>query len=299
MYLQDYAFPSHLKPASTQYKVFYNVWTNYLLSFSTQLFSWEGLPDTIPGHEIEVMLMLYGVCGCFRNGDQRRNDLIVAPISRSGVTDYIDEFRTMQFSTPLHNGQRYININSVEIKNNKLHMPLYNLIHATAAKLAHTDTSYICGNVNGRNTVAWTAISGKYANDAEDFMRKQYNGIPSALIDKGFSTVESRDMHTQNNLNVRELLDSQDRILSQFYEMIGVRKVNEKRERMVEAETSSNSSLLHLNIDNMLQSRQEAAAQINAMFQQNITVRCNVDIDGNINTENRRQVKTNDRTVTD
>ena len=87
-------------------------------------------------------------------------------------------------------------------------------------------------------------------------------------------------MKTQNSMNVREIIDTQQLILSEFWESIGVLKMNEKRERMTAAETTPNSGLLKLNISNMLNCRKAGAEAINKMFGTSVSVKCNVDIDG-------------------
>ena len=93
-----------------------------------------------------------------------------------------------------------------------------------------------------------------------------------------FNGLEIEDMKTQNSMNVRELLDAQQLILSEFYEAIGINKTVEKRERLITAEADANKQLLKLNINNMFDCRKKGAEQINAMFGTNISVECNVEI---------------------
>ena len=159
-----------------------------------------------------------------------------------------------------------------------LHNSSYPLIHSTASRLAHIDCTIICALVNGRDNIAIKAASQKFAADADAYQRQKYNGIPSFIVDKGFSTIEIEDLKTQNSMNIRELLDSQQLILSEFYESIGINKTVEKRERLITAEAAANSQLLRLNINNMFECRKKGAEEINKMFGTDITVECNVDI---------------------
>lgn len=277
MFISEYDIPARLKQNSTQYKTFYDYRINQLLEYLMQLFTWEGLPESIPAHEIDLYLYLYGKCGV--NKDSEGNLLAVA-IQQSDSTDYIDRFRKYTWATPRHEGQQYIDVNGIVISNTMLRNSAYPLIHSTAAKLAHADVTYICNMVNGRDTVAVKVSSQKFANDAQQYQNKKYQGSPSFIVDKGFSTVEIEDMKTQNSMNVREIIDTQQLILSEFWESIGVLKMNEKRERMTAAETTPNSGLLKLNISNMLNCRKAGAEAINSMFGTSVSVKCNVDIDG-------------------
>lgn len=276
MFLQDYNIPLHLKPQSTSYKQFYQFRLNQLLEYLMQLFTWHGLPDSIPDHEPDLYLYMYGVCGF--NKSKLNDDLIAVIPEVSGCTDYIDIFKNYTWSTPLQGGRCYIDHNGVIISNTMLHNSCYHLIHCTAAKLAHLDTTVICAAVNQRDTVAITAISQKFANDAANYQRQRYNGVPSFCVDKGFSTLNFRDMHSNSIVNIREYTDTQQVIMSEFWEAIGVSKTVEKRERLITAEADSNKQLLKLNIRNMYNSRLAGAAKVNEIFGTKISVECNVDI---------------------
>ena len=159
-----------------------------------------------------------------------------------------------------------------------LHNGCYPLIHCTAAKLAHLDCTVICSAVNARDTVAITAINQKFATDAKLYQRQKYNGVPSFVVDKGFTTLDFRDLKSNTVVNIREYADTQQVILTEFWEAIGVSKTVEKRERLISAEADSNKQLLKLNIRNMYNSRVAGVQKVNELFGTNISVECNVDI---------------------
>lgn len=276
MFLQDIPVPIALKASSTNYKTFYNYRTNQLLEYMMRLFTWKGLPESIPDHEIDIYLYLYGRCGI--NKARLNDDLLAVVPEWSGSTNYLDIPKSYTWCTPLQGGQCYIGYTGVLIDNTKLHNSSYPLIHSTASRLAHIDSTIICALVNGRDNVAIKASTQKFAADAEAYQRQKYNGIPSFIVDRGFSTIEIDDLKTQNTMNIRELLDAQQLILSEFYETIGINKTVEKRERLITAEADANEQLLKLNINNMFDCRKKGAEQINAMFGTNITVECNVEI---------------------
>ena len=292
MFLEDYHFPISLKASSTNYKVFYNYRKNQLLEYAMKLFSYKRLPDSIPDHEIDLFLYLYGHCGITRG---RKDGKLIAVVPQlSDPTNYYDVFRKYTWATPIQSGQVYIDVSGVLIDNTKLHNPLYPLIHTTAARLAHIDTTIICTLVNARDTVAIKAISSKFAADAETYQRQKYNGVPSFIVDRGFSTIEFADCKTDRNFNIRELVDSQQQILSEFYENIGIAKTVEKRERLIAAETEPNGQLLKLNIMNMFECRKEGIRKVNELYGTDIEVVCNVDISNYEVTDPEKKVDTSD-----
>lgn len=276
MFLQDYNIPLHLKPQSTSYKVFYDYRINELLEYMMQLFTWHGLPDSIPAHEPDLYLYLYGRAGF--NLDKKKELITVVP-EMSGCTNYFDIFKNYTWATPLQGGRCYVDFNGVIVSNTMLHNSSLPLIHSTAAKLAHLDTTIICAAINQRDTVAITAINQKFASDASNYQRQKYNGVPNFIVDKGFSTLDFRDLKSSTaGVNIREYADTQQLILTEFWEAIGVSKTVEKRERLITSEADSNKQLLKLNIRNMYNSRLEGVQKINDLFGSNITVECNVDI---------------------
>lgn len=276
MFLQDHSIPIGLKSSSTNYKTFYNYRVNQLLEYMMKLFSYKNVPETIPAHEIDLYLFLYGHCGIVK-GTKTGNIIAVVP-QLSGPTDYLDIYKKFTWATPIESGQCYIDKNGILIDNTMLHNSSYPLIHTTAARLAHIDVTMICTLVNARDTVAIKAISSKFAHDAESYQRQKYNGSPSFIVDRGFSTIDFEDCKTDRSFNVRELADTSQQILSEFYENIGINKTVNKRERLITAEADNNKQLLKLNIMNMFESRKEGIRKVNAMFGTDITVECNVDI---------------------
>ena len=276
MFLDDYQIPIHLKAQSTSYKVFYDYRKNQLLEYMMQLFTWHGLPDSIPAHEPDLYLYMWGRCAF--NTDRKKNELIAVIPETSGCTNYFDEFTNYTWATPIQGGRQYIDVNGIIVNNTQLHNSSFPLIHTTAAKLAHLDTTIICAAVNQRDTVAVTAINQKFANDAKQYQRQKYNGVPSFVVDKGFTTLEFRDLKSNSMINIREYCDTEQLILTEFWETIGVNKTVEKRERLITAEADSNTDLLRLNIRNMYNSRVAGVKKVNEMFGTNISVECNVDI---------------------
>jgi hypothetical protein len=159
MYLQRYNINSKIKPSATTYPVFYRTEREMLFEYCLKLFTWSGLPKSIPAKEIETRLFLYGMCGINKG---KTGDLIATYVQPYGVTEYFDEFTDYNWSTPCSAGNCKIGVDGIIIDNDMLRNETYSFIHLYASKLAHADVSYICGMVNGRSTSIFKAISKKF-----------------------------------------------------------------------------------------------------------------------------------------
>ena len=145
------------------------------------------------------------------------------------------------------------------------------------------------GTINERETAAYTAITSQHAQAVRDYRSKVYEGKLDALVDEGFSTVEIRDLMNKSGSSgrIRELIDCKNETLNGFLELIGVKRANTKRERMITDEVGANNSLLKLNIRDMFESRKKGLEEVERVFGISGKVICNVDLDddGNMTEE--------------
>ena len=83
-----------------------------------------------------------------------------------------------------------------------------------------------------------------------------------------------------------DIVTTREKILKSFYSDIGVRSAFEKRSNSVEAEVEADTSLLLLNLSDMLDSRKKGAEEVNKLFGTNWNVHIAKEID--YSTENQR-----------
>jgi len=87
----------------------FSYWQKILLEYATRLFSYEGLPESIPAHEIDLIAYLRGYCPLVTVTNDGKIDWIAANSSGMfGLTDYLDMFKKVNFNTPLHFAERTI-----------------------------------------------------------------------------------------------------------------------------------------------------------------------------------------------
>ena len=144
--------------------------------------------------------------------------------------------------------------------------------------LADNDISI---NISQKNTRLVNLVSGDTQNTVDSIkavIASMYEGDPtivvkSSLIDKlqGIPILQN-----QSNNNLVELIQTQQYILSHFYEQIGITTHDQmKRERLVTAEINDNLDLALFNIDDILISLQEGLQRVNDMFGTDISARLN------------------------
>lgn len=262
------------KSGATTYAPFYRYWRNMLFSFVNKLFTWE-VPD-IPQKEIETRLILFGQCGIIKD----KNKLLAVDSNLYGITNYYDEFTHFNYATPLINGFAEIGKNGVLINNDTLRNDTYNLIHHYAIQLAHTEVTLINALVNGRATKTIIANSQKAAESVRAYRDRVYKGAPDVIVDDSFIGLDFKDEALNSVIGVKDLIDTKQNILMAFYESIGVKKNNVKKERLITDEVSADNTLLRLNIKDQYDCRVKACEDIKNVFNIEATVKCNVDFDG-------------------
>lgn len=252
----------------------YFYWCNTLLEYTIHLFTWNGLPETIPSHEIEMAC----ICNGYGSIVRLSNDTWVAPFenNRVGITDYYDMFTSVNFTTPLHYGKRTIGKDAILIANTSLKMPLLPKIQRYATLLAHTDVSICCELVNDRETKLFQAINGKSADKCNLYQSRLYNGEFETIVNSGLETITVTELNKRSQGEIEKLLVVRSKLLQAFFEEIGLKKSSEKKERMITDETIANDDLLKYSINDMFISRQKAADEMRALCGWDVNVKCNV-----------------------
>lgn len=276
MYLDDYA--EHLykwRKKQFTFNPSYRYWVNTLLEYPMRLFTYEGLPETIPAHIVDIMSYLRGYAGIVKlaSGDW----ICASETSLNGVTDYYDIFKNITFSTPLHFGQRTIGKTGFIIRNTSLMQPLMPKIERYAMLLSHADISLVCELVNLRETDVIEAITEQAAKSADMQAQKRYDGEIMTLVNDGFAMLRHNFVPTKSQQENIRLFDLRNDILGAYLEEIGIKKAQKKREREVVSEVAADEPMLKLNISDMLEVKQKDWEKFNTATGHNVKVTCNID----------------------
>lgn len=277
-----------LQKENCSYNFLYKYWRDQLFERIMRLFVWENTYDPIerkgvPPKEIEMRLVLKGHCGITRY----KNDITAFFGSFFNPTKYYDEFTGYTVYCPVYSGTRKIGRDIVIINNNALRNPTYHLVHHYATLLGHTETSLINCLINVRDSGGVPVVSTeKQKQSIIEYQNRIFNGQYGVVTDVGNLGIEYMGGDKNTNQDLMKIMEAREKLIKSFYSDIGVRSAFEKRNNTVMAEVEADTSLLLLNLSDMLKQREDACKQVNAMFGTDWSVHVAEEID--YGTENQR-----------
>lgn len=275
---------SKLARESSTFNSFYKYWRELLFERIMRLFVWENTGDVQP-KEIEQRLLLQGHCGITKL--ESDNQLTAMYGHFYGVTKYIDEWSNYTVRCPIYSGTREIGKDIVVINNNSLRNPAYHLVHHYAIILAHTEVTLVNCLVNARDAGGIPVVgTEKQKQSVAEYQGKIFNGQYGTVTDIGNLGIEYLGSDRKTGQDLMDIIETREKIIKSFYSDIGVRSAFEKRNNTVMAEVEADTSLLLLNLSDMIHYREKGAEEVNKMFGTNWTVHIAEEID--YSTENQR-----------
>ena len=260
---------------SCTYNVKYAYWRDSLFERVMKLFVWENTGDLKP-KEIEQRLILNGHCGIANY----QGELTAFYGSFYGVTKYMDEWTNYIVRCPIYTAEKKIGTDVVVIDNNSLRNPTFELVHHYATMLDHTEVSLIKCLINTRDSGGVPiASTEKQKASIKEYQNQIFNGKYGVVTDVGNLgiTYAGSDRKTQQDLI--DIMETREKLIKSFYSDIGVRSAFEKRNNTVQAEVEADTSLLLLNLADMLRCREKACEEVNKLFGTNWSVHVAKEID--------------------
>ena len=251
---------------SSSYRMAYAYWVNNLFERISRLFVWKNSGDDLhegidPIH-IEKNLLLFGNVGITEVAGHK----YALAGSYSGVSMYYDRYPNFIVRSPLYSGVRTIGNDIVVIRNNSCEMGVQRLCHHYAILLAHAEVTLVTLLVNARVSSVATVNNSKQKAIVDAWRSDVYNGKIGTVTDSGFLSVKWQDINLNTGINIKDIIEVRDNLLTNFYKDCGVKCQDVKKGNMINAEVMSNDSMLLLNINDMLENRKIGAEQHNEMF---------------------------------
>ena len=269
---------------SCTYKAYYEYWIEQLFERIMRLFVWENTDDVEP-KEIEERLLLQGHCGITKILGEK--ELTAMFGNFYGVSKYVDDKPYYMVRCPLYSGSRTVGKDIVVIRNNSLKNSTYSLVHHYATLLAHNEVTLVDTLINVRDGGGIPiATTEKQKQSIIAYQSKVFNGEYGVVTDIGNLGLQYIGSDRKTHQNIMDIVTTREKILKSFYSDIGVRSAFEKRSNSVEAEVEADTSLLLLNLSDMLASRKKGAEEVNKLFGTNWNVHIAKEID--YSTENQR-----------
>lgn len=268
----------------------YRYYVGLLLNRVVNLFDWHNLPETVDKQYLCSLLFLTGKATFFKKDDK----LYVADCAIGGELDeyYFPKYAIL--ANPVLGSKNLlidtdcaiVYTSTADRINNNVRMgdvgymascPTYGLITKTAELLADCMSSINIAQKNTRASFVVTAPTDNVRVQMDMLLKRMYDGEPyTTVTDSAFAdnrVTVSPLTTTVGNATLRELRETQQYYLSQFYHAIGVdSNSNFKRERLTTAELDSESEPLQINIIDMINSVKDGIVRVNKMFDTHITV---------------------------
>lgn len=275
---------------STTYNAFYEYWRDQLFERVMRLFVWENTENkenplmSIKPKEIEQRLLLQGHCGITKIP---KKGLTAMFGNFYGVTEYIDEGSHYMVRCPIYSGSREIGKDVVVIDNCSLRNPVYELVHHYACLLGHNEVTLVNIMVNARDSGGVpVATTEKQKASIKQYQARLYNGQYDVVSDVGALGVQYAGSDRKTQQAIMDIVETREKLIKSFYSDIGVRSAFEKRNNTIMAEVEADTSLLLLNLSDMIESRKKGAEEVNKMFGTKWSVHIAEEID--YSTENER-----------
>lgn len=151
---------------------------------------------------------------------------------------------------------------------------VYDIITKYAAELKEIDTSIRSAARNSRLAYAMVASNDKTARALKAIRERIING-DDAIIDEKIMRDKANpdslpwfqfDRDVKNSYILGDLLDARRTTLVDFYREIGVRMLDDKKERMLTAEVDAGNAETFIRSEVWMESLKESCEKVNAMF---------------------------------
>lgn len=273
----------------------FDTYFSILLNKTTNLFKWEGLPDTIDENFLMTQLILTGRV-CFTKFNGKLYALNGNPGGEPNVY-YKPQFfiianpvlGSKQVRIRQKDGSKeveglegiFVGLTNADYIRDGGFGGLYRLIYQTAGLLSDNISSLNVSQINGRVAQLWVADNDNIARTAEEIIRDMYEGKPYRIITQEMVdkvTVLPAAQTGQSN-TLLNLIEAHRSILQDFYNELGIGyQGNSKRERVNTAEIGLMRGCLDISLSSMIKNLKDRVEEINKLFETSISVDINEEV---------------------
>ena len=247
----------------------------YMLNRSNIMFQYEGLPDTIPQDELELLLQTNG----FAIVTKIDNELYAVNGGLGGEGDVYNNPTVATVSIPCKNYNKTLTINEdcIVISNDTMQIGLIPMYQKYCTLLNENEITMFLADVNKRVQNLLSANDDNTVQSAKKFLSDVLDGKLGVIAEsKLFDSLKVNSATTTGSVSLTDLFEYEQYLKASLFNEIGLSaNFNMKRERLTSAEVESNTDNLYPLVDNMLGNRRKAIKKINEMFGTNITVEFN------------------------
>ena len=247
----------------------------YMLTRTQRMFEYDGLPDTIPQRNLEMLLQINGFAVFAKVPNK---GLYAFRAGLGGVPNaYYEPTRAIIANPGLAfnlNGE--IDKDVALVRNDCFYQGLMPMLSKYCALLAEGDISIRYALINSRLTKILTANDDNTKVSAEKVLKSVEDGKELALFLADSSFVDSlRESNAPSkDTYIKDLDEAYQYQKASLFNELGIRSnFNMKREAINETESALNDDALLPLIEEMLEERRKGLERVNALFGTNISVR--------------------------
>lgn len=244
----------------------------YMLAKTLSMFTYRGLPETIPQKDLELLLQTKG----FAFFTMVEETPYVFYGGQGGELDEYYSPTRININNPAlkFNEQLNINEDGVLIKNDDMQMGLYPLLEQFHSLMVENQITLDMYSFNSRALKFFSASDDKTKESADLFIKKLKEGEFTVIGDNAmFDGVKTHTSNSSGSSSITELIEYQQYLKSSLYGELGINSpFNMKRERVNSGEVNQHEESLSIFVDNMKENRDEALKKINQKY--GLNIRC-------------------------
>ena len=269
-YLDGFTFNFIDKENNTKNTVLYN------LSRLCQMFKYNGLPDTIPQRDLELLTMTKG----FSTWVEHEGNVYALLGGLGGMLNYNYMPRFSIIANPYLplDKQFEIDKDCVVMPNDSMYMGVMPILSKYATMLSENELTMYLVDVISRVRDFLVANDDKAKASAEKYIKDLFDGKIGVIAEQGFmDNIRALATSTSGSSKpMSEFIELEQYFKGSMFNELGLKsQFNMKREALNSSESNLNDSVLLPFIDDMLDNRRKALEKINNMFGLNITVEFN------------------------
>lgn len=256
----------------------------YMLSKTLTMFEWQGLPETIPARQIELLLQTHGYI--FITEVEGKPYAFTGALG--GEPDVYYEPTEITISNPALKFMKTLKIkdDGVLIRSDDMGMGMMPLFDKYNGLLAESDITMVVANINSRIGTLISASDDKTKQSAELFLKRIADGEQAVIAENAM--LEGVKSHTVNNkVVITDLVEYHQYVKAGLMHEIGLSAAfNMKRERVNASEVAQNDDGTYPFVDNMMKNRLDAVKALKERYPEHFA---NLDVDyGSVWSKRRR-----------
>lgn len=245
----------------------------YMLARTQSMFDYEGLPETIPSRNLEIMLQLNG--NVFFTQVDGKYYVFTGGLGGEPDVYYEPTIYTVANPALKYSANLKIGVDGVLIRSDSYGIGLLPMMQKYGALMVENEFTMRIADINARIAFLLSAADDRTEKSANTFLKRIVDGQMGVISDSAFlESLKVNPAGKENGTRMTDLIEYQQYLKAAWFNDLGINaNYNMKRESISPDEAQLNNDGLLPLIDDMLESRQQALEKINEMYGLNISVK--------------------------